>query len=459
MLSLRIRFLCRYHATPWGEHPNQGTVEWPPSPWRLARAMMSAYCVANPQPAEPDITPLLAKIAGDLPSYRLPATHPGHTRHYMPSTKKPGVRQEIIDAFLRTSEPLYVTYPDVELDAAEYAMLTDTILPNLRYLGRAESLCVVDVADPPHGTNCAPLDVDADGEIIDVLAPRPGCGLFGMSTDSLSVRTGDLHRSNRIDPPASMWVQYARRMPQRRAKARRRQRRVNIARFALVGSPLPSILQAPVVGRAARSAALSGLDSPSETLAGHRADGKPASGHGHAMFLPTAELDPTRVDHVTVVARSGFGGADLKALLGMGNIYAHKMPRVRAVFESVGEMGDFPGVGILGKSRAWRTVTPVMFTKYAKRRSGGREVDGLESQIVSETKQRYGHDVRRVELLGTVGRHRPIEFSRPRMHGRRGGQAMGVRIELKREVAGPLALGYASHYGMGLFAPEGTHDG
>lgn len=459
MLSLRIRFLHGYHATPWGEHPNQGTVEWPPSPWRLMRAMVSAYYVAVPRPAESDVTPLLRKIAGSLPSYCLPVAHPGHTRHYMPGTKKPGVRQKIIDAFLRTGEPLYIIYPDMELDAAESAMLRDTILPNVRYLGRAESLCVVDTADPPHKPNCDPLGAGAGGEIIDVLAPRPGCKLFDMSPDSLSVRTGDLHKAKRIDPPAGMWVQYARNMPERHAKARRQQRRVNIARFALVGSPLPSILSAPVVGRAARSAALSGPDSSSETLTGHRADGQPASGHDHAMFLPTAELDPTRIDHVTVVARSGFGDADLKALLGMGNVYAHKMPRVRAVFESVGTLADFPGVGILGRSRAWRTVTPVAFIRYVKRRSGGREVDGLESQIVSEVRERYGRGVRRVELLGTVGRYRPIEFSRPRMHGRRGGQTMGVRIEFEREVAGPLTLGYASHYGMGLFAPEETHDG
>ena len=418
--------------------------------------MLSAYYTANQRPAESIIVSLLAKIASSLPSYHLPLAYPGHTRHYMP-----GIKMEIIDAFIRVRDPLYVTYPDVNLDAAELELLADTILPNLRYLGRAESLCAVDAVDTPPEPNCVPLgsEVAGDVDIVDMLAPMPGCELLDVSPQSLSVRPADLHRTKRIYPPAGRWVQYALNVQERRPKTARRRRSVSVARFALLGSPLPGILQAPVVGLAARSAVLSRLREPSETLSGHRADGGPARGNNHAMFLPTAEANPARTDHITVVARSGFGNAELKALLGIGNLYAHRMPRVRAVFESVGEPGDFPGVGMLGRSRIWSTVTPVALARHTKHRGGGRTVDGPESQIISEVKQRYGHDVRRVELLETVGRYMPGEFSRPRMHGSRGGQTIGVRIEFEGEVTGPLALGFASHYGMGLFAPEGTHDG
>ena len=212
-------------------------------------------------------------------------------------------------------------------------------------------------------------------------------------------------------------------------------------------------------GHAARSAALSRLAVPSETLTGHGADGGPARGHNHALFLPTAEWNPTRIDHLTVVARAGFGSAELEALLGLKNLFAYKVPAVKVVFESAGALGDFSGLRILGRSRVWRTLTPVVFTRHVKYRSGGRVVDSLESQIASEAKRRYGHDVRRVDLSETVGRYRPLEFSRPRVHGRRGGQSFGVRVEFEREVDGPLTLGYASHYGMGLFAPEADGHG
>src|SRR5437867_3663314 len=40
--TLLLRFPGRrYHATPWGHHVNEGLIEWPPSPWRLLRALLA----------------------------------------------------------------------------------------------------------------------------------------------------------------------------------------------------------------------------------------------------------------------------------------------------------------------------------------------------------------------------------------------------------------------------------
>jgi len=42
MITLAFHFPGgRYHATPWGHQVNEGLVEWPPSPWRLLRALLS----------------------------------------------------------------------------------------------------------------------------------------------------------------------------------------------------------------------------------------------------------------------------------------------------------------------------------------------------------------------------------------------------------------------------------
>jgi CRISPR-associated protein Csb2 len=44
MLALAIRFPAgRFHATPWGRHVNEGAAEWPPSPWRLLRALVATW--------------------------------------------------------------------------------------------------------------------------------------------------------------------------------------------------------------------------------------------------------------------------------------------------------------------------------------------------------------------------------------------------------------------------------
>jgi len=40
VIAISFKFPAgRYHATPWGRHVNEGAVEWPPSPWRILRAL------------------------------------------------------------------------------------------------------------------------------------------------------------------------------------------------------------------------------------------------------------------------------------------------------------------------------------------------------------------------------------------------------------------------------------
>ncbi|HFQ89125.1 MAG TPA: type I-U CRISPR-associated protein Cas5/Cas6, partial [Desulfobulbus sp.] len=44
MLAIGFRFIAgRYHATPWGRHVNEAAVEWPPSPWRIVRALAATW--------------------------------------------------------------------------------------------------------------------------------------------------------------------------------------------------------------------------------------------------------------------------------------------------------------------------------------------------------------------------------------------------------------------------------
>ena len=44
MTVLELHFPAgRYHATPWGRHVNEGAVEWPPSPWRIVRALIATW--------------------------------------------------------------------------------------------------------------------------------------------------------------------------------------------------------------------------------------------------------------------------------------------------------------------------------------------------------------------------------------------------------------------------------
>ena len=44
MLAIQFEFTAnRYHATQWGRHVNEGVLEWPPSPWRILRAIVATW--------------------------------------------------------------------------------------------------------------------------------------------------------------------------------------------------------------------------------------------------------------------------------------------------------------------------------------------------------------------------------------------------------------------------------
>ena len=140
MEIIQISFPARrYHATPWDAHVNEGRIEWPPSPWRIIRALLAVgYTkfgwVDGPTPLAKSA---LQKLSGALPSYLLPKATETHTRHYMPTKDKTA---KVFDAFLRFSDPdasLRIRF-DVHLSDDERSTLAE-LVAGLTYLGRAES--------------------------------------------------------------------------------------------------------------------------------------------------------------------------------------------------------------------------------------------------------------------------------------------------------------------------------
>jgi len=125
MPTLFMRFPGRrYHATPWGHHVNEGLIEWPPSPWRLLRALIATgYTTAGWSEEGPpaEARALIEKLATVLPSYGLPEASGAHSRHYMPLARFKNGREE--------TTLVFDTWAQV--DAAELAMTWDVPLPAL----------------------------------------------------------------------------------------------------------------------------------------------------------------------------------------------------------------------------------------------------------------------------------------------------------------------------------------
>lgn len=198
MPTLLLRFPGRrYHATPWGHHVNEGLIEWPPSPWRVLRALLSVGYTACGWPGDiarpwrsdpPDAArALVLALAGVAPRYRLPPAVGTHSRHFMPMAEFKDGRERtalVFDTWAQVDDgELAITW-DVDLAPSSGAMLAE-LADRMNYLGRSESWVQARLATPQEEAaqrhDCIPSGPQAaaapgpDWEQVALLAPSdPG---------------------------------------------------------------------------------------------------------------------------------------------------------------------------------------------------------------------------------------------------------------------------------------------
>ncbi|MDR3634053.1 MAG: type I-U CRISPR-associated protein Csb2 [Isosphaeraceae bacterium] len=154
MPTLRLRFPGgRYHATPWGHHVNEGQIEWPPSPWRLLRALVACGFSTQRWREIPSVAVrLIEKLAGTLPSYRLPAASAAHSRHFMPIGSLDKGREKttlVFDTWANVGDDELLARWDCDLSEDETQELRQ-LAECLGYLGRSESWVEAELlADEP----------------------------------------------------------------------------------------------------------------------------------------------------------------------------------------------------------------------------------------------------------------------------------------------------------------------
>ena len=471
MITIKLRFLAgRFHATPWGHHVNEGVVEWPPSPWRLLRSLVATFYRTRPAGVSEE---QLRRVVGALaapPSFRLPPSTTAHTRHYDQASG--GVK--FFDTFvaLDPRDEVLCLWPEAELSGGDKQALA-TLLGALGTFGRAESWCETELAEPSEEPrlNCSPLS-DGQGlnglEPVRVLLPEEsGEALF----ERLLVETSGMRKEKKLDPAGSRWVTYARRADALRARKSALPRRAapvarpTVARFALHSSVLPLVQDAlPFAEQVRRALIRNRADTKhSEVITGKTAEGIPLEGHAHAHYLPTDEDGDGRLDHITVYAPRGFEPEDVTALGSLRTIYRRdNKPEVRLVMTGLGAAEDFAEEVPLFRRewRRWRSATPFSLPRFASRGAGkrARPRDLPEAQLVRELHTRGLPEpvsIRRLEGYGVNDRPlaRWLEFQARRFKGDTGYGLAGFELEFAEEVHGPIALGFASHFGLGLFMP------
>lgn len=499
-VAIEVRFPAgRYHASPWDRHVNEADVEWPPSPLRLLRTLIAVWHRKADRGRYPEevLRSLIHRLAEHAPVYRVPTAVLAHTRHYMPIRSGRSERTTLVfDAFLRLdpTEELLVLWSNTELEDTERELLGH-LLERTGYLGRAESWAElqlvetwsrlpnsgpresadhwgsddrVELVDLPVAMSAAAYAEWRDDRITELGLEKPrlvrekklAATLPPDLLDALRLDTGDTRGQGWSQAPGTDTVAYLRprswHRPDRGAPQRSpAERTMTTARLALIGRPLPRIEDAIKIGEITRAAAISvadrlpDLDDVPATLSGH--DMPEDATHQHAFYLPEDADGDGRIDHVMVHADAGLDRGALTALDRIARLWVSDGVEWRVLLESYGGGPDFRDHPYLGPAKVWQSVTPYLHPWYRKK------TFTIEDQIRRELAGR-GLPSPELERMRTVTVHgrprRPVHFHRFRKRsGLTQPDTKGSlwRLTFPEPVAGPIALGFGCHFGLGVF--------
>jgi len=414
--------LGRFHATRWKQNPFEDPYgEWPPSPWRLLRALLARWFQYTRETGDDDTEKrddLLRALAGELPAFQLPAAtwrgqelrqyqptalEPQHKYKRNPKTKK----NELDYSFRQVSSTLSAdTYRSVggrdrlvwvwrqtRLTGEQEGLLAG-LLRRIHYFGRAESLTVMRITESSAEPNCV-LRTEGSMTSVPVLVHSPDQPL---DIDLMLALTVDKRIANRPLPPGA--ALYQAELPAVPLRKPVRRQVVSpplpqVVRFALDSAVLPLVTETLPVAEATRRCLMGAFkrtrlqehyggripnplppDAPepkSRVLSGkewrvQEQEYKPVEGHRHAYYLPTAEDNDNRhrLTHLTLIARDGFGREEMQAIHRLRQIKPRGRDNashpLRVLLLGYGRLDEYRPRP-LGPSREWVSATPYIATR------------------------------------------------------------------------------------------------
>jgi CRISPR-associated protein Csb2 len=510
-LVLRQSFpLGRFHATPWRVNPFDDPFgEWPPSPWRLVRAVVARWYQWSREEGEaPDLAQLdelVRALCDSSYSFHLPvhALRGKPLRQYHPvefSWKPPGLTKG--KGGDKRSVPRMRTYgtslvqdnywcvPADDTGAVwwfidggrwtgELAKALVNCLERLTYFGRAETLtqirCVTGLAPEP---NCVTSERPRSPTSVRVLVPKSD------ATREDAERVTEDPRLAVSVPPGTriMYADLPARPPVRQTQLVFPVRSdCRLVQFAIGWSVPPEPRSTVRLTARYRSAVLRELlliksqnqyrtwsAAPEQVrqavtgMFGKDADGKPLTGHRHAEFLAWWQ------DHLLtrlLVWRGDqtFDADEQAAIL--------RAASQEMSWAAAGPDADAWKLRLIPLDSAvqpppgfdqtcatvWESLTPYVPSRHHLRGGRPRASESLVSQIRRELTLR---GVAGAEQVGAeeideptwVAVHLPRRQAAERafVGDRRG---YWLRLTFNSQVAGPLRLGHSSSFGLGLFKP------
>lgn len=491
----------RYHAHIWGESQfAMAGPEWPPSPWRLLRALASAWFSDTGLSSEKeDRDRLLENLAhAGPPELWLPKTSFHEIRYYQPVRKGGLDRVRHHDFFAVPEGGRFWFKFDVSLACRERCLLR-RLLSRLRYLGRTESRArlrvVHDTEPPPRIERVTPFQTEpsrgdqphpersATNKVYrSVLCAKEdfrAYHLWAVPNECTEYTPTAAYPPHLVDtlldhkmplPPGARWVEYelpdgliVHEIPPR-SKVGESRPPINVAeiRFRLCRRiPIPLRLLIPVA-RAFRDAAVARhralTPAHSLTLTGRKPDGTIARGHRHAYYLPRLS-ETGAVEGLTVrVPQGSLTREELSALLAVDHIRVDGSPYPITVIPEATIAESTPPQ----PARRWVSTTP--FLPPVRRRSQQHRCNLEEAVLLSMEHLGLGRPASLRRAPGPAG-HGSISPLLSHQYLVNVGDTYGRRwIFTKRSafwlelifdypVLLDLPVGADSHFGAGQFKP------
>jgi len=492
--------LGRFHANPWRANPfDDASGEWPPSPWRLVRAVVARWYQWRRESIdtsdEGELEQLVRALCDSSYRFHLPvlARRGSPIRQYHPvefgwnpaGKKKAGVRgygtslvQDNYWCVPRDDAGAVWWFIEGDGWTDQLAQMLDRCLERVVYFGRAETLTEVRRAvEPAPDPNCRLLD-RPHSDAVRVLVPDRAA-----TRQDVQRVTDDPEVAGRSIPPGAraMYAVLPRSKPARESgvvhpfrtdchllqlaigwNVPPEPRAVVRLTSRFRSAVLRELLRIKTGGGATWSTAGTSVRSAVADMLGKNADGTPLVGHRHAEFLAWWEgALPTRLmvwrgarsfDQEEQIAILRAASQDLSWAAAGPDVDAWKV-RVVPLDASVPPPPGFDGT----RAEVWESVTPFVPSRHHLRGGKPRDAESLLHQIRRELAQRGMSDSDSVEVEQSgqatwVAVHVP---RRSRAKSANLGDRRGywLRLKFSEPISGPLRLGQSSSFGLGLFMP------
>lgn len=490
-ILVRIDFLTgRYHAHTWGEAQfAMAGPEWPPSPWRLLRALAATWFESSPRVCDENDRDQLLETLGRSgpPTIWIPRVSFKEIPLYQPIVGERGPKRVLhFDHFALLAGDAngdigfcFEFHTDLATDQRRLLRLC---LQRLRYFGRAESraqFSLVDVgaksSDGLIGVRSATSTSSSETRrrvLVPVCDEFRATNLWSLDSEggvTEHLVEAQIKRGRRL-PLGARWVEYevppsmiAPELPVRRSRPPVQRPRASTVRFRLfrrVPVPLGDMV---ALARDLRDQAVHRYEHltgrTSLRLSGRDEDGSVSRGHAHAFYLPVPDAATGQVAEILVAIPGGEDGIEpeeLTALLGITTLWRRERYPVLVVPEEI--LSARPA---MTSARRWRSRTPFLPPLHSKR---GKSEIGIAAQLAQMLSELCGREPTASSVGGPAGcgRLTPVRAHLYAGSGNgwrwthRAGQWFDLHFEQPVTISRPV--GADAHFGLGQFVPVSSQD-